>query len=71
MIEIMAPHAYGQSMAGAGGGGFMYVIAKEPNASQKLEALVRAELAVDDMTFHQASIETEGILVTVGLTHDA
>lgn len=28
MIDAMAPHAYGQAMAGAGGGGFMYVIAK-------------------------------------------
>lgn len=28
MMEAMAPHAYGQCMAGAGGGGFMFVISK-------------------------------------------
>lgn len=66
MIEIMAPHAHGQSMAGAGGGGFMYVIAKKPHAAAELEALVRAEIHMEDMTFHQAAIEADGIVVTVG-----
>ena len=66
MIEIMKPHAYGQSMAGAGGGGFMYVITKEADASARLEALVRAEIDVGDMTFHAGKIEREGMVVTRG-----
>jgi len=62
MIDVMAPHAYGQSMAGAGGGGFMYVISKEPNASAQLEALVRAEVpGVEDIRFHDVEIDDVGL----------
>lgn len=41
----MAPHVYGQSMAGAGGGGFMYVVAKEAGAASMLEETVRSAVS--------------------------
>jgi fucokinase len=49
-------------MAGAGGGGFMYVLAKKPNASAELEALVRAQVPdVGDVTFHGVEVDSIGL----------
>ena len=45
MIDAMAPHVYGQSMAGAGGGGFMYVVAKKPESAAMLEEIVRSAVS--------------------------
>jgi len=66
MMDVMAPHAYGQAMAGAGGGGFMFVITKEPNASKKMEDLVRSHKipGVDDVVFHDIEVDEVGILIT-------
>lgn len=32
MMDALRPHTLGMSMAGAGGGGFLYLLTKEPNA---------------------------------------
>ena len=34
MIAALQPYVWGVSLAGAGGGGFMYVFTKEPHATQ-------------------------------------
>eukprot|EP00039_Didymoeca_costata_P007148 m.96786 g.96786 ORF g.96786 m.96786 type:complete len:1097 (-) comp13559_c0_seq1:132-3422(-) len=65
MMQAMKPHAYGQSMAGAGGGGYMYVITKEPHMSEKLEALVRKEVeGMDDVEFAEVKIDNVGLHYT-------
>ena len=38
MMEALEPHVYGQALAGAGGGGFMYLLTKEPNALENIKA---------------------------------
>jgi len=64
MMDVMRPFAHGQSMAGAGGGGFMYVITKEPNVSAKMEELVRAQVDdVDDVVFHEVEVDDIGLLL--------
>ena len=37
MMSALAPYVCGMSLAGAGGGGFMYVITKEPNDKQRIQ----------------------------------
>eukprot|EP00040_Diaphanoeca_grandis_P034079 m.209883 g.209883 ORF g.209883 m.209883 type:complete len:1113 (-) comp33054_c0_seq1:185-3523(-) len=66
MMDVMRPHTFGQAMAGAGGGGFMFVITKEPNASKKMEDLVRSHKipGVDDVRFHEVEVDEIGILIT-------
>ncbi|KAK1330581.1 hypothetical protein QTO34_010776, partial [Cnephaeus nilssonii] len=40
MMDVLAPHVYGQSLAGAGGGGFLYLLTKEPKQKEALEAVL-------------------------------
>lgn len=50
MMDVLAPYAYGQSLAGAGGGGFLYLLTKEPRQKETLEAvLAKAEVCAGIM----------------------
>lgn len=40
MMDVLAPHVHGQSLAGAGGGGFLYLLTKEPRQKEALEAIL-------------------------------
>lgn len=40
IMDVLAPHVYGQSLAGAGGGGFLYLLTKEPKQKKALEAVL-------------------------------
>ena len=40
MMDVLAPHVHGQSLAGAGGGGFLYLLTKEPRQKEALEAVL-------------------------------
>lgn len=40
MMDVLAPHVHGQSLAGAGGGGFLYLLTKEPKQKEALEAVL-------------------------------
>uniref|UniRef100_A0A8D0PX69 L-fucose kinase n=1 Tax=Sus scrofa TaxID=9823 RepID=A0A8D0PX69_PIG len=40
MMDALAPHVHGQSLAGAGGGGFLYLLTKEPRQKEALEAVL-------------------------------
>lgn len=40
MMDVLAPHVHGQSLAGAGGGGFLYLLTKEPRQKETLEAVL-------------------------------
>lgn len=40
MMDVLAPYAFGQSLAGAGGGGFLYLLTKEPRQKEVLEAVL-------------------------------
>ena len=76
MMRVLGPHSHGMCMGGAGGGGFMFVIAKEPwgGASGEGLATVRALLEAEcspaviniaaDVSFHQIHIDTEGTVVS-------
>lgn len=42
MMTLLRPHVLGLSMAGAGGGGFLYVLTKQPHARAHVEQLLHA-----------------------------
>eukprot|EP00937_MAST-01D_sp_MAST-1D-sp2_P000216 g216.t1 len=66
MMRVLAPHAHGWSLAGAGGGGFLCVITKEPHALEAMRALVEAHPDVDasELGFFTAQVDTEGLQTT-------
>uniref|UniRef100_A0A8C3JWJ8 L-fucose kinase n=1 Tax=Calidris pygmaea TaxID=425635 RepID=A0A8C3JWJ8_9CHAR len=40
MMEALRPHVYGQCLAGAGGGGFLYVLTKAPRQKEALHQIL-------------------------------
>ena len=40
LMDVLAPHVHGQSLAGAGGGGFLCLLTKEPRQKEALEAVL-------------------------------
>ena len=67
ILKLCEPHLHGGSMAGAGGGGFMFLITKEPNAIPSLTALLAASDIPEakHVTFHTGIIDPDGLKVTV------
>lgn len=47
IMEVLQPHVYGQSLAGAGGGGFLCLLTKEPRNRVALQEIL-AEAAVGE-----------------------
>lgn len=64
IIEAIKPLSYGQCLAGAGGGGFMYVITKQENAVEQVkEILLGIEEVSSKATAHAVCIDQEGLTV--------
>ena len=64
MMDVMRPHVYGQSMCGAGGGGFMYALAKDEEAAANMERIVRDQVpGLADVRFHRAKLDDHGLLL--------
>ena len=61
IIEATRPLALGSSMAGAGGGGFMFVLARAPEDVPAIQQAVQA--VSGDVRFHAASIDRVGLVV--------
>lgn len=52
------------ALAGAGGGGFLYILTKEPNSKEKINKLVKS---LDlNMKLYDAKISNDGIEVRFG-----
>ncbi|XP_048578770.1 L-fucose kinase [Nematostella vectensis] len=65
MMELIAPYAYGQCLTGAGGGGFMYIIAKSPAMAGSIKDMLKTKKPSDDMVIYDVSIDNEGLIVRV------
>eukprot|EP00794_Sanderia_malayensis_P016014 gene16014-17631_t len=64
IIDAIKPISYGQCLAGAGGGGFMYVITKRENAVQEIrDKLSEIEEVNKKATAHAVQIDLAGLTV--------
>jgi len=66
MINAIDPLAYGQCLAGAGGGGFMYVITKKPNAVKEIsDKLAELGNIGKKATVHYVEIDHDGLKIDI------
>ncbi|XP_016051894.1 PREDICTED: L-fucose kinase isoform X1 [Miniopterus natalensis] len=61
MMDVLAPHVYGQSLAGAGGGGFLYLLTKEPKQKEVLEAVLDKTEGLGNYSIHLVEVDTQGL----------
>nr|XP_058902052.1 L-fucose kinase isoform X4 [Kogia breviceps] len=63
MMDVLAPHVHGQSLAGAGGGGFLYLLTKEPRQKEALEAVLAKTEGLGNYSIHLVEVDTQGLSV--------
>ncbi|XP_072823799.1 L-fucose kinase isoform X3 [Vicugna pacos] len=61
MMDVLAPHVHGQSLAGAGGGGFLYLLTKEPRQKEALEAVLAKTEGLGNYSVHLVEVDTQGL----------
>jgi len=62
MIFALSDMIYGASLAGAGGGGFLILLTKKPNAIDSLRhRLSSRKINTSGMVFHTVSVDTAGL----------
>ncbi|XP_027038560.1 L-fucose kinase-like [Pocillopora damicornis] len=65
MMKALEPLVLGQTLTGAGGGGFLVLLTKEPNMADKVRAVIERNKPSDELAFFEASIDLERLTVRV------
>jgi fucokinase len=63
LLDAVRPYVYGAKLAGAGGGGFLVLIARSPEAADDLRRFLRESQPASGGAVHGCSIATEGLVV--------
>ncbi|XP_038138118.1 L-fucose kinase isoform X1 [Cyprinodon tularosa] len=63
MMEALRPLVLGQSLAGAGGGGFLYLLTKESRQQEAVLQVLRNTAGLGDFSVHTVQVDMEGIAV--------
>lgn len=63
MMEALRPLVLGQSLAGAGGGGFLYLLTREPRQQQQVLQVLRDTAGLGDFSVHSVELDRDGITV--------
>lgn len=64
MVERIEPHVSGLKLAGAGGGGFMYLVAKDADHARQLRSELEKNPPNERARFVEMSVSTTGLQVT-------
>jgi fucokinase len=67
LIAALRPHIYGASLCGAGGGGFLVGIAREPRSHAALSRVLSSDPSTSGMqwSLHAASVDNDGLVLAV------
>ncbi|KAI0236299.1 L-fucose kinase [Lamellibrachia satsuma] len=65
MMSVLRDHTLGCVMAGAGGGGFVYILMKEPYMEDVVRELILSLQGSETMTVHKACVDSTGMTLTV------
>ncbi|XP_062997600.1 L-fucose kinase isoform X2 [Elgaria multicarinata webbii] len=60
MMEVLQPYVHGQSLAGAGGGGFLYILTKEPRKKEALQRILAETEGLGNFSIHTVEVDTAG-----------
>ncbi|KAM3829017.1 L-fucose kinase isoform 2-T2 [Vipera latastei] len=63
VMEMLQPHVYGQSLAGAGGGGFLYLVTKEPRNRVPLQEILAEAAVLGNFSIHTVEVDRAGFHV--------
>ncbi|XP_059191686.1 L-fucose kinase [Centropristis striata] len=63
MMEALRPLVLGQSLAGAGGGGFLYLLTREPQQRQAVLQVLNNTPGLGDFSAHSVELDMDGIKV--------
>ncbi|CAL9696540.1 unnamed protein product [Knipowitschia caucasica] len=63
MMEALRPLVLGQSLAGAGGGGFLYVLTKLPRQKEEVLQVLSRTPGLGDVSVHSVELDMEGLTV--------
>ncbi|KAJ7382348.1 hypothetical protein OS493_035625 [Desmophyllum pertusum] len=65
MMEALEPLTLGQTLTGAGGGGFIVLLTKEPSMAEKVKAVIQTNKTSDELAFYDVSVDWDGLTVRV------
>ncbi|NXI71651.1 FUK kinase, partial [Anseranas semipalmata] len=65
MMDTLRPYVYGQCLAGAGGGGFLYVLTKAPRQKEALHQILAKTEGLGNFSIHSIEVDTGGFAVEV------
>ncbi|XP_078023779.1 L-fucose kinase [Epinephelus lanceolatus] len=63
MMDALRPLVLGQSLAGAGGGGFLYLLTREPRQQQAVLQVLHNTPGLGDFSVHSVELDMDGIKV--------
>ncbi|XP_031421161.1 L-fucose kinase [Clupea harengus] len=63
MMNALRPLALGQSLAGAGGGGFLYLLTRDGQQEEAVRQVLGSTPGLGDFTVHSVELDMEGICV--------
>ncbi|KAM3869804.1 L-fucose kinase [Diretmus argenteus] len=63
MMEVLKPLVLGQSQAGAGGGGFLFLLARQPRQQQAVLQVLNNTPGLGDFSVHSVELDMDGITV--------
>ncbi|KAL9974567.1 hypothetical protein ACROYT_G011618 [Oculina patagonica] len=65
MMKVLEPLTFGQTLTGAGGGGFLMLLTKEPNMADKVRAVIQRNKRSDEMALYDVNVDWDGLTVRV------
>ncbi|MEE6500165.1 hypothetical protein FKM82_003692 [Ascaphus truei] len=63
IMDALEPSVYGQSLAGAGGGGFLYILTKEPEQRDVLQKVLENTQGLERCSLHTVQLDMERFAV--------
>uniref|UniRef100_A0A8B9SCV9 Fucose kinase n=1 Tax=Apteryx owenii TaxID=8824 RepID=A0A8B9SCV9_APTOW len=63
LMDALRPYVYGQCLAGAGGGGFLYVLTKAPRQKEALHQILAKTEGLGNFSIHSIEVDTGDLLL--------